>query len=250
MRIWAMILIAVVVNCHADIDQVQSEPATLPYRMLCQMAQLDLVRATGLTNQDVTFTIGSKNPNVKIEDISMFIDAKAGRIPLHISTNGILTLPVSIELAKENPRIVSNQPKGSMNLDATLLANGRIPRGATRDEEGMIRYSALFITEKIKQEAVSGLTEFQQEHDLKGALARPSVIHFQVTTNAASAEVIIFATGGEMRLKPTAPGRFVLRFDPELMKQDPWVKLIPKHQWSIKMETESDTEPEVGGYRR
>jgi len=210
MRTRATVLIAVLASCFADIGQAQSEPATLPYRMLCQMAQFDLTKATGLTNQDVNFTIGSKNPNVKIEDISIFIDAKAGRIPLHINTNGIMTLPISPELAKENPRIVSNQPKGSMNLVAAVLVHGNFPQGAIREDEGMIRYSALFCTEKIKQDVINGLTEVQKEHDLKGALSRPSLVHFQAETNEASAEVIVLSETGGIRLKPIVPGHFIL----------------------------------------
>jgi hypothetical protein len=250
MNMRVIMLTAIAVHGLAVFGKPEPESATLPYRALCQMAQLDLTTPTGFTNQEITFTVGSKNPAVKIEDISMFIDAKSRRIPLHISTNGILTLPVSADLASENPRIVSNQPKGSMELVAAMVTRGTLPESARRDKEGMIRYSALFLTEKVKQTVVNDLTEVQKEHDLKGVLSRPTVVHLQTRTEPESAEVIIVATNGESRLKPTAPGHFVVRFDPEMMKQDPWVKLSPNHEWSMIMETEDYAEPGAGVYRR
>ncbi len=230
------------VPCLAGCGNDAPEPATLSYRALYQVARLGKDASAGLTNQQVAFKVSSKNPAVKLADISIYIDAKSRRIPLYISTNGMMLLPVSDELAAENPRLVANQPKGSLTLDATVVGTAAFA-GSRRcwHPDGMIRYSALFFTEELKQQ-VAAIPEITREPGMRRSLARPTIARLQATTNRESAEVSILAGSGHIRLTPTAPGLFVLRFDPDLMKQDPWVKVSTDQDWSWNTEMEEDAE--------
>lgn len=103
------------------------QPAAMPYRALWEAAQLDASGLTGSTNRQVSFTVSSTNPEVKIGDIALFIDAKAGRLPIAIATNGIMSLPISAQLFEENPNVVANQPKGSMNINFAVEDSGHLP---------------------------------------------------------------------------------------------------------------------------
>lgn len=221
----------------------QPEPATMPYRALCQIARLDFKETAGFTNRHVSFKVVSKNPNVKLADIAIFVDARSGRIPLAITTNGIMDLPISPELMEENPNIVANQPKGSMTMKATVAFGGKLAASLAKSEEGLIRYSGLFVTERMKRQMAHDLTELGKEYNLGPSLEKPTIAHIRFTNDIETADVTILARDGVAQLKPVEPGHFIVRFDPKLMKDDPWVRLNPNRGWSIKMEIEADAEP-------
>lgn|GEM_PF-3790215 len=105
----------------------ESAPATIPYRTVCKIAKLDFSHIKGVTNQSLSFSVQSENPEVSIQDIRMFIDAKSGHIPLDISTSGVVSLQVIPKLLKENPMVVANQPKGSLILRASISIKATLP---------------------------------------------------------------------------------------------------------------------------
>ena len=242
MKIAISTAIAILISAPTLGRATEPEPATLPYRAVCQIARLDFTEKTGLTNQIIRFSVASKNPEVAIADIRMWIDAKSGRIPLPIGTDGVLTLPIIPRLLEENPRIVANQPKGSMELQGFMCVNGRLADSVSRENEGLIRYSTLFVTESVKRQIASDLTELKKEHDLDAALSRPTVVHLRAKTNADGAAVTILSVTGDIAIPPVNPGYFRIQFDPELMKADPWVRIGTGHEWSIRMEGGNDDE--------
>lgn len=231
-------LLLLAVNLLAN----ESPRAELSYLVLCQMTQLDFRNTTGLTNQFVRFTAASENPNVSVADIIIFIDSTSGRIPLPLGTNGVFSLPITPSLVRENPKIIANQPKGSMLLKAEVTLSD----GSTRNEKGLIRYSTLFVVEKIRTQAVSDLTELKKQYQVDGAMAGPIVIHLRAKTDADTAQVTILSKSGDIPVKPIESGHFQLSFDPNLMKEDPWIQMSTNCEWSIKTEMEGDAEP-VGG---
>ena len=220
----------------------EPEPATLPYRAVCQIAQLDFSDTTGFTNQVIRFSVASKNPDVAISDIRMWIDAESGRIPLPIGTNGVLSLPIIPDLLAQNPRIVANQPKGSMELEGFMCVKGTFADSVSRENEGLIRYSALFVTETVKRQIASDLTELKKEHDLDGALSRPTIVHLTAKTNVNLAAVTILSEAGDISVPPVEPGHFRIEYQPKLLKEDPWVRIGTGHEWSIRMKEEGEAE--------
>ena len=68
-------------------------------------------------------TVQSKATNAKPQKITMSIQAKSGPIDVPVSSDGeIRNFPISPELLKENPPVLTNQPKGSSQLQVQLEA--------------------------------------------------------------------------------------------------------------------------------
>jgi hypothetical protein len=97
------------------------EQAEIPYIALDQV----WVTASHVNPTNLTFRaiIVSTNPAVKSADIQMTIRSKLrGDIPVELSTNGELKVFTHTkELAKENPPVTSNQPKGSLSLQMWFI---------------------------------------------------------------------------------------------------------------------------------
>jgi hypothetical protein len=233
----AVLVLGGLTACASETPQ----ETTAPYRTLCQMAQVDFKASTGFTNTQVTFTIGSKNPEVRISDISMFIDAKSGRIPLAISSNGVMALPVSEELMKENPPVVVNQPKGSLTMEVKVTVSGAPSGAAIRTKDGLLRYSVLFAAENVKRQLARDLTGLQEKHDVVGTLSRPIAVHLRAE-NVESTEVVIRTREGDRPIKPVDPGHFIISFDAKLMEEDPGVWLSPRNKWSMSIQMEGTAE--------
>jgi hypothetical protein len=241
MRISNVILTVLASTCFAVSAIAEPQPANLPYRSLCQMVRLDFTKTTGLTNELVSLKIGSKNPKVELKDIAMFIDSISGHIPLVIDTNGVMALPISKELIKENPDVVANQPKGSMTMEVSMAFGGKLKTSIAK-RKGMIRYSGLFIVETMKTQMRNELTELNKEDDIDSALQTATVVHLQAKTDLESSHVTILAKQGDIKITPVKPGRFVMHFNPKLMKENPWIRLSSEHEWSINMKAKEDTE--------
>ena len=211
-----------------------AENATTPYRALCQFAELDFLDTVIVSGTKITFTVGSTNPEVKIDDLALYIDAKSGRIPLAIDAKGVMKLPISKELYKENPNVVANQPKGSMKMKVDISVKGKLNKPTVEKKDDRVKYSELFFAEKLKQTIKEDLTEIQKEHDLSSALKKPVVATLRATEEIESSSVTILARSGEIPVKAVQPGKFVIQFDRNLMKEDPWVRIDAKHKWSFR----------------
>jgi len=233
MNRFAPMLLGATLTCAVALATDGSEPATLPYRTLCEMAQLRILDPAMVTNRQVTLSVSSTNPLVSPADIALFIDARAGRIPLAVSATGRLTVPITEALLRENPNVVANQPKGSMILQVAAAEKVKLSETGMDEKKGLIRYSVLFASEVAKRRLAAQLTEELGPGHAPDAATGSSVVAIKARTSIASAEVSLLTGAGEVPLKPVEPGHFVLRFDPKLFAEDPWVRLKPGHDWSI-----------------
>ncbi len=64
--------------------------------------------------------IQSKNPDVPADSIAIVIKARGGDIAVPIDRQGRATFPLSDALIAENPRVVSNQPAGSLRVSLVV----------------------------------------------------------------------------------------------------------------------------------
>ena len=114
---------------HHQPDYIAGTNAVIPYKTMddiCQAA--DSVDQTKLL---ASAYVTSKNTTVRLADISLTIQsAVKGPIPVQIGTNGqILSFPHEKALRRENPPVIANQPKGTLNL--SLNARLDMPEGLT-----------------------------------------------------------------------------------------------------------------------
>jgi len=114
---WWMILIAA--QLGAVIPVLADESAVIPYKEIDRLWQF--VSAVNPTNLIARVSVTSTNPAVAPSDVKMVIQSPAnGMIMVEMSPSGdIRRFPHSEELARENPPIVANQPKGTLRLTLT-----------------------------------------------------------------------------------------------------------------------------------
>jgi len=97
----------------------------MPYAIIYKMAQWAVPDATSTNSKGPMIKVKSSLPGVSPKDIALYIDSKAGRIQLVLDGDGVCRLPVSISLIEENPQIISNQPKGSIEAEVYIAAAQR-----------------------------------------------------------------------------------------------------------------------------
>ena len=92
--------------------------AVIPYQTVDRLCEI--AAETDQTKLVVRVLITSNNQAVRAADITATIQSASGSIPLEIGEGGrILNFPHTKELGRENPPIIANQPKGTLNLILT-----------------------------------------------------------------------------------------------------------------------------------
>ncbi len=122
-------------NATIDFDNI----AKIPYEALIKIAQSDAAQPK---DADIyTLRISSKIESVTPGQIELFLDREKAAQVLKVDANGYFMVPHTAELLEENPDLVSNQPKGSLNLEVKLS----LPKPELPDiVDGRVRYQALF----------------------------------------------------------------------------------------------------------
>jgi hypothetical protein len=191
-----------------------AENARLPYHQLynTQKAQEALNHAH--TNLLVVLTMQSTLPGVKTSDLALYIEAKAGRIPIEIQAAGNFTVPLRDDLLAEDPWIIVNQPKGTMKLNWQV---GVIPGRITRS----VHYARLLRPVRESEEVQEQMRPF-----FPGS-PRLAMTGLRLAFPAAQprAVVVIHARGGDRRLEADEHGEVILPLVSDLLEEDPEISL-------------------------
>ncbi|HEV2173611.1 MAG TPA: DUF2987 domain-containing protein, partial [Nitrospira sp.] len=140
-----------------------------------------------LTRLKVRTRISSTLAGVKPTDIkltAMLASGQAVAIPL--DADGELTLPVTSELEKENPDVVSNQPKKSLQLNFDL--------NMQKVTYTNLRYDDLML----------GAQQFREAIRRQGMMARlfmPTIRGILVVYHQGSHTLVLHTPGGDQVLK-------------------------------------------------
>ena len=116
LRLTILLLVAALSSSAASAN----EPGQIPYAALHKV----LSRAQQVQHPKLRALVTVKSKAAQAaEKITMVIQAKSGRIEVPVSSDGeIRNFPISPELLKENPMVLTNQPKGSSELQVQLEA--------------------------------------------------------------------------------------------------------------------------------
>jgi RNA polymerase sigma factor (sigma-70 family) len=174
----------------------------------------------------VQVLIRSKNHNVRPADIHLTIQSTAkGAISLQVGTNGeILNFPHDAALRRENPPVVSDQPKGTMSL--TLYYVLPKPEGLTfaysqlGDELAEVNKAIALANTMIKSDFASELTQYKHKAD--------SAIFYFSKPGAKRAKIEIEAASGKREYVADGYGRIRLKLDSALLRENPQVTLSEK----------------------
>jgi hypothetical protein len=94
-----------------------ADQARIPYELIYQIQKTEAVLGRRFTNLYMFLGMSSSLPEVRIRDLSVYIDSKDGPIPVALNpTNGSFTVPMRDSLVTEGASVVANQPKGTMKF--------------------------------------------------------------------------------------------------------------------------------------
>jgi hypothetical protein len=191
-----------------------AENARLPYHQLysAQKAQSEWNHAH--TNLLVVMVMRSTLPHVKTSDLAVYIQTKAGKIPVEIRAGGDFAVPVSDDLLAEDPWIITNQPKGTMRLDwQVAVISGPITKS--------VHYARLMRPVRESEDVQVEMRRFFP------ASPRLTVTGLKLTFSPAQkgAVAVIHARGGDRKLEADEHGEIILPLVPELLEEDPEISL-------------------------
>jgi hypothetical protein len=194
-----------------------AEDARLPYHEVyrLQKAQLDLSRTH--TNLALVLQIRSTLPNVKYSDIKASIDAKSGAIPVPIGAEGSFGVPVRDDLLAEDPWILVNQPKGSMEL----TWHAGLAPSVARQLTNAIHYGPLMRAVLECDDVQEAMRQFFP------AAPRLTAVGLRLTfrSSAIGSAAIIHAKTGDRRLAANEFGELIIPLDAGLLEEDPVMTL-------------------------
>lgn len=192
-----------------DLDNI----ATIPYQALIKIAQSDASQPKDATVY--TLRISSKI-GVPVSQIELFLNRAAAPEKLTIDANGYFLVPNTAELAKENPVLVSNQPKGSLNLEVKLsLPKPEMPA----IKNGKLTYQELF-------KPILTLNASMQKVDPLFGQPEQQQFAIEIATGAQGG-VRVQRQFGARTLKPDSEGIVWLVFEKLLFDENPEIQITP-----------------------
>lgn len=248
----AALLVAVVAGASQAADFAGG-----PYRDLCRGANVDFSADAALLPREFVCSVQSTLPGVKPDDIRFTINAGDEHYDLPVSGDGTLKLPVSKNLFDSDARLVSNQPKGTLKISGTFDVRVQAISVPINEHlrDGRIAYSEL-----VKVAIDARRAWIEKTKKAAGGLewAGPDVgdpslhwaIILQATEEIESAKVEIVkepptASVGPLRkglrnllgerstVRKANPGKFLIPYSEELLKQNPMVSLSQNPTWEV-----------------
>jgi hypothetical protein len=188
-----------------------AENARLPYHEIYRIQQAQAALAKDHQNLALLLQIHSSLPNVKHTDIQAYIDAKSGRIPVDIGDNGAISVPVREDLLAEDPWIIVNQPKGSMELNWHAGLSPALARSLTNS----IHYAPLMRAVRECDDVQDKMRQFFP------AAPRLTMVGLKMAFRQPDAAIIIHTKSGPRKLASDALGELIIPLDEDLLAEDP-----------------------------
>ena len=189
-----------------------NNPATLPYAALIKIAQTDANQADA-SQPDVvtvyTLKISSKQ-GIPPSLFQLHLDRKSGPQKLEVDQFGFFQVPYNKELVEENPNLVTNQPKGSLNLQVKLsLDKPEWPKPV----DGQVTYQSLF-------DPVLKLNKQMQQVD--PLFGEPDQQHFAIRIKSSKESTVkIIRSYGARTLAADEQGHIWLIYEKLLYEENP-----------------------------
>lgn len=185
--------------------------ARLPYAQLLRIAQSD-ARAKP-DAESYKLRIQSRNPNVTPKDLKLFLDVKDAPLVLVVDNDGFIEVPHKKELVEQNPDLVANQPRGSLNIFVDL----EVPKvSPPQIKDGKVAYQELFRplveiqTEMRKVDPTFGLTGQQQ---------------FVLEIETGEEPIKITRAFGARTYRPNSRGKVYMIMESYLYEENPQVEI-------------------------
>jgi len=204
--------------------QSQTEQAKIPYAVIYKIAAAEFNQIENLKSQETRLIISSALPGVKPRDIKLYIDSKNGKIPLRLNSDGTFSFPLREDLLEENPFIVANQPKGSMQLKATVELRGSTEaKGQVVSGKYKVRYTDLFSIRTIQEQVVDQITGDVIEHADRLRPHESTTWSEFKPTRPTRSSAVIHGRNGNVKVGPDQDGVIRIKYDSKLAEENPLV---------------------------
>lgn len=191
----------------------RAENARLPYSYLYRLQKTQADLAALYPDVEIFLRLQSASPEVTPGDISVFIDSKSGKIPIKIGVQGGFSVPMRDDLLAEDPWLITNQPRGTMQLNW----KGGLAQWLVARMTNSIHYS-------LVMRALHDCDQVQDKmREIFPGSPRLVASGLRVTfpTSPQSASIIIHARDGDRKLRAGQDGRAIIPLDPDLLADDP-----------------------------
>lgn len=195
----------------------RAEDARLPYQEIYRVQKAQAELSHSHTNLALELQMRSTNPGVKYSDITASIDAKSGPIAVPIGPGGVFSVPMREDLLAENPWIVVNQPRGTMELKWRA---GLAP-GLARQITNNAHYTPLMRAVRECDEVQEVMRQFFPNSPRLTAVGLR--LSFPASTN--SPRLIIHAKSGDRKVLEGRARELIIPLDGDLMDEDPIMSL-------------------------
>jgi len=201
----------------AAADQTE-EIAQLPYQALVSIARNNADRPSD--GEKMMLRISSSE-EVPVEEIKLTVMRADGEVPIEIDDNGDFEVPFSDGLYDENPMVVSNQPKGTMNLKVMIDIKEVRPKVV----DGKVKYQDLF-------RQVLELQKKMRELDPNFGAPGYETLAIQIVTGGEP--VVILRKLGSREIAADEAKTVWMVYDLLLFEENPDVKIPENAEVSIK----------------
>ncbi len=167
--------------------------------------------------------ISSVLPDVKPQDIELYIDSRRGKILLKLNSDGTFSFPLRKDLLDENPFIIANQPKGSMQLKASIDLRGSVDmKGQVVAKKYKMRYADLFSIRAVQERTVGQIAGALKDH--AEVQPRESITWAEFTpAKPTKFPALIHGRGGNIKVHPDSDGVIRIKYDSKLAGENPFV---------------------------
>lgn len=184
--------------------------ARLPYEQLIRIAQSDARAEEDADSYKLK--IKSQDESVKSSDIELFLARDSGPLVLVVDNDGFVEVPHTQELLEENPDLIANQPKGTLNIYVDL----EVPKVTPPDlSEGKVKYRNLF-------QPLVRIQDEMRKVDPKFGLAGQQ---FVLELETGEEPVKITRELGSRTFRPNADGKVYMIMESYLYEENPEVTL-------------------------
>ena len=181
------------------------------------------------TNLTFHFLIGTRQKGMRPQDVHLTIQStNKGNISVHLGDRGqVLDFPCDDDLRKENPDVVSDQPKGTMGFGYWIY----VPRPAGLS----FRYDLLSNAVDEANKAAARADQMAKEDFGEPAAMFPGTVNAVAlvfpAASALKATVTIATKEGPKSYTADSHGRITLKINPKLQTENPELIFSERPDW-------------------
>ncbi|NNE91971.1 MAG: hypothetical protein HKN23_10020 [Verrucomicrobiales bacterium] len=204
-------------------EQLKIDPnqnAKLPYQDLIKIAQSDASQPKDA--KIYTLQISSTRAGVKPSEIELFIDTPDVPMVLPVSEEGYFQVPYSIDMYEQNPHLVANQPKGSLNISVKLALPKVDP---PKIVDGKVRYQELF---RPLLEMAKAMAKVDQSFGKAGNQ------QFALEIITGTEPIHVNRALGQRTISPNTDGKIYMIYERLLFEENPEISVPLKTTVNVR----------------